>query len=75
MVTRLLCLRYIQDVAVLLKVWVWCGVVGAVMQGVWLVVTMPYAPSMRGLVAFLQLAWGLHFIVVVRTYYTMVRKK
>ncbi|KAK3877321.1 hypothetical protein Pcinc_017972 [Petrolisthes cinctipes] len=62
-----------KEVSVLLMVWVWCGVVGVVMQTVWLVVTMPYAPSLRGLVAFLQLAWGLHFIIVVRTYYKMMR--
>ncbi|KAK4299814.1 hypothetical protein Pmani_027928 [Petrolisthes manimaculis] len=62
-----------KEVSVLLMVWVCCGVVGVVMQTVWLVATMPYAPSLRGLVAFLQLAWGLHYIIVVRTYYKMMR--
>ncbi|KAG0696942.1 hypothetical protein GWK47_026418 [Chionoecetes opilio] len=52
----------------------WC-VASLVMMVVWVVVTAPHMPSLRGILSLFQLAWGIHFFLVVRTQYSRLALK
>ncbi|KAG0714939.1 hypothetical protein GWK47_013104 [Chionoecetes opilio] len=45
------------------------------MMVVWVVVTAPHMPSLRGILSLFQLAWGIHFFLVVRTQYSRLALK
>lgn len=72
-VSLTLCVNLLQENRWLLLPWLAWGVVSLAMQGVWVIFTAPYMPSVRPSASLFQLGWGIHFFLVVKTQYTRVR--
>lgn len=61
-----------KEIRRLLWVWLAWSVVSLVMQLLWVVITLPYTPSVRGFMSFFQLVWGVHYFIIVKTQYAML---
>lgn len=52
--------------------WLAWAVVSIGMQLLWTCITLPYTPSVRGFASVFQLAWGIHYFIVIKTHFTRV---
>ncbi|XP_063865925.1 uncharacterized protein LOC135103491 isoform X2 [Scylla paramamosain] len=59
----------------LLVPWLACSVVSLAMLVAWVATTLPRTPSLRSMVSLIQLAWGIHFFLVVTTHYRRLALK
>ncbi|XP_042875858.1 mediator of RNA polymerase II transcription subunit 1.1-like isoform X2 [Penaeus japonicus] len=50
--------------------WLAWSVVSIGMQLLWTCITLPYTPSVRGFASVFQLAWGIHYFIVIKTHFT-----
>nr|XP_045608157.1 uncharacterized protein LOC123764401 isoform X1 [Procambarus clarkii]XP_045608158.1 uncharacterized protein LOC123764401 isoform X1 [Procambarus clarkii]XP_045608159.1 uncharacterized protein LOC123764401 isoform X1 [Procambarus clarkii]XP_045608160.1 uncharacterized protein LOC123764401 isoform X1 [Procambarus clarkii] len=70
----LLCLLLIhgarKELRWLLVPWLSWMVVSLAMQLVWVFITLPYTPTIRGFASVFQFLWGVHYFIVVKTHYT-----
>nr|XP_053631526.1 histone-lysine N-methyltransferase SETD1B-A-like isoform X1 [Cherax quadricarinatus] len=54
----------------LLLPWLAWAVLYLAMQLLWVVIKLPFFPTIRGFAAFFHLVWGIHYFIVVKTHYT-----